>query len=68
MKTRKELKEERRVMKPEYHFTSGTGKDIKLVFERVEYRAYQKFGSDWIDMRLGSVNPEPLIKYIKERK
>ena len=67
MKTKKELNEDSIANKPEYHFISGKGKKIKLIFERVEYRAYQQLCGDWLDMKLGSSVPEPLIKYITER-
>lgn len=68
MKTLLELKKDKEKAKPEFHFRSGSGRQIKLMFVKNEYRAYYKSGLDWVDMKLGSCVPEPLRDYIIKNK
>lgn len=56
------------VKKPELYFRSESGKEVKIVFVKNEYRAYYKSGLDWIDMKLGSCILESLRDYIIKNK
>ena len=45
-------------------FKTDSGQIFKLIFKKPEYRAYKFNGFKWIDMKLGSSNPDPLKEYI----
>lgn len=49
-------------------FRTNSGRHIRLVYESVEYRAYEIMpGGSRRPMMLGSTQLDPLIEYIKER-
>lgn len=45
-------------------FKTNSGQIIKLIFKKPEYRAYKFNGLKWVDMKLGSSDPDSLKKYI----
>lgn len=50
------------------YFTTKQGRRMVLMPEKAEYRAYELVSAnDRKDLRLGSILPDPLIQYIKER-
>ena len=51
---------------PEYDIVTGKGTMVKIkwIDKAKEYRAFKKTKYDLIDMKLGSVVPNHLIKYI----
>ena len=54
---------------PEYNIVTnkGTMVKIKWVDKAKEYRAFRKTKYELIEMKLGSVVPDYLIKYITEK-
>lgn len=48
-------------------FTTDTGTMVRLVWEKVEYRAYRQKGGRWEELRLGATLPDRLIEYIRRR-
>lgn len=52
--------------RPEYEFVTDRGTRVKMKWfpKLKEYRAFKVTKHDYIDMKLGSVLPEPLQKYI----
>ena len=55
---------------PDVCFITASGHDVRLKWENNEYRAYmdKHNGHEFEYMKLGSCNPEPLKKYILERR
>ena len=49
---------------PDIDFRTNKGSEIRLVWEKVEYRAYKLDGGGLVDMRLGSTLPNNLQRYI----
>ena len=56
------------VNKPEYDFVTNKGTHIKMKwFEKLrEYRAFKVMKYGYVDIKLGSMLPEPLKRYIME--
>lgn len=55
--------------RPEYDIVtnSGTKVKVKWIDKHKEYRAFKKTKYDLVDMKLGSIVPDYLIKYITEK-
>ena len=69
----KEAKKRKREMMlrlyPDVEFLSGTGRKVKLTFQKSEYRAYiynERYG-EWEDMRLGGLRASGLQEYIQKK-
>lgn len=54
--------------KEDIEFTTDKGTQMRLVFEKPEYRAYKKSGSKWEKTKWGSCLPAPLQKFLTERE
>ena len=54
--------------RPEYEFVTKKSTHVKMEqFPKLkEYRAFKVMKYDYVDMKLGSVLPDPLRKYIIE--
>lgn len=55
-------------LNPDVEFLSGTGKKVKLTFQKSEYRAYVYNAryDEWEDMKLGSLRANVLQEYIRK--
>ena len=54
--------------RPEYEFVTKKSTHVKMEWfpKLKEYRAFKVMKYDYVDMKLGSVLPDPLRKYIIE--